>query len=194
MPDGPTIPRGYIGLGPPQWLVDALSGPGIADQLQAAHSRFQDVARQHGPGAALRDPLASMLAANVAGQFDFTGPSGGLAGVLLDPRQLARPRGKIEATYPAWGSSDFVPGQTPRDVTIFKNPSPEEVARLTKRGDLRVVMSKDGKEAYVWPFDEALHEEVGADVFPGSRVRDRATGIYTNTYDQGLIPGNPSPR
>jgi hypothetical protein len=109
--------------------------------------------------------------------------------LVLDPEQLKKPRGKIDAMYPAWGSTDFLPGATPRDFTIHKNPSPEEVERLKKRGDLRVLMNKEGTELYAWPADAALHPEVADDVFPGARVKDPKTGVWRNDYRQGIIPG-----
>ena len=110
------------------------------------------------------------------------------AGMLLDAKQLERPRGKLDAMYPAWGMTDFLPGTTPRNVTVYKNPPDEELARLRKRTDLRVVMSKDGKDLYAWPYDEALHPEVADDVFSPSRVKDEKTCIVTNNYRQGIIP------
>ena len=86
-------------------------------------------------------------------------------GMLMDAAQLAKPRGKIDAAYPPWGKRDFSPGAAPRNVTIYKNPSPDELARLKKRGALRVVSSKDGADVFAWPYDEALHQEVADDVF-----------------------------
>ncbi len=167
---------------------------GIADQMIASSQRFRDVASTKGLAAAMRDQVHNEMAASIAGNFDFTGGIGGMAGMagmLLDARQLAKPRGKIDAAYPPWGSTDIAPGMATRDVALLKNPSPGEIERLKNRHEtLRWVHSKDGTGFYIWPAEDALHPEVAADVYATPRVQDPKTGVWTNTYNQGIVVGN----
>jgi hypothetical protein len=113
-----------------------------------------------------------------------------LAGMLLDPKQLERARGLIDAVYPEWGATDFVRGRKLREVGILKNPSQDELGRLRAKGDVRVLMNKDKTELFAWPAEKALHPEVADDV-GYKRTQDPKTGIWTNDYLQGIIPRQP---
>jgi hypothetical protein len=112
------------------------------------------------------------------------------AGMLLDAKQLLRPRGKIDAMYEPWSGFNWSGGTggDARHVSIYKNPTDAELNRLLdKHGYLRKLDPKGTDDRYVWPGDEALHQQVAQDVLEQTMIKDLKTGVVTPSYRGGTI-------
>lgn len=75
------VPKGYIGLGMPAWLQELMAQPSALSQMQALNEMQRArIGRGEGPPQSGSPEAEARF--NMAGNFDFTGPVGGLGATI----------------------------------------------------------------------------------------------------------------